>query len=235
MGARIRGTHAETWARFLAELDAWTSAHGYARLHQAITIVATDGSDYPLRARVMTARSAYRRGTLSPDRIRALESRPGWTWEGIFNATTWTSNLNATRAYIGEHGTLHGISVKNPSLSRWLRRQQQSSLTDLQQSQLADVLAEAEQPPSTSAQLVDLIRDWLTANPQRTASDITYDTIHVVDGQIVLLGRRVFYQRDRRAAGLLTRDDAASLEALPGWSWRSPRAARYTTRQDPDA
>ncbi len=60
----------------LERLRAYADREGHARVPQGYT----DESGFKLGPWVVSRRTAYKKGDLSPERIKALEEVPGWAW-----------------------------------------------------------------------------------------------------------------------------------------------------------
>lgn len=104
---------------FLAAVTKWLEDGGAPAVPQ--TTVTQAG--YPLGDRARTERQRYRRGTLPPERVAALEAIPGWTW------TPRQATFNQMLAAVAEHlqtGTDENRSqtAKLPSReANWIKNQ----------------------------------------------------------------------------------------------------------------
>ena len=65
-----------SWQERFGQLQAFVEREGHARVPQGYE--TEDG--VKLGHWVATQRKSYRRGKLSPERQKALESLPGWEW-----------------------------------------------------------------------------------------------------------------------------------------------------------
>ena len=69
-----------------------------------------------------TQRRAYKRNAISPDRIRLLESLPGWSWAPDTDA--WNQNFDLLKKYVAQHKAYP--LKKSESLVEWIRSQRRA-------------------------------------------------------------------------------------------------------------
>lgn len=213
-----------SWNTFIQELDAFIERHGHANVSQSATTQFTTTKPYPLGRKVNETRTRYSRGTLTQDRTKQLNGRPGWAWRAA--QTQWQQKLDQVGAYYAKHGTLTGMP---PNLRQWLLRQrwdaQASKLDPQQLEQLATVTAVLH--PESFEDFIAAVETWLQQNPGATTAHIKRrEKISTPKHPNYALGARNLYYR-RRRAGLegrtpLSDADAARLEQVPGWSWTGP-------------
>jgi hypothetical protein len=67
--------HDDAWERGFTHLTIFAEREGHGRVYRAHR-----ENGFPLGSWVSTQRHAYQHGTLEEDRVRRLESLPGWTW-----------------------------------------------------------------------------------------------------------------------------------------------------------
>ncbi len=214
------------WSLFLAELDCWIAAGRDASVPQSATGRLVGGVPFALGRRVKVCRVQYRRGALDPVRIRELEARPGWSWDGYSarSAKVWNRHLSELRDHLAERGTLDGLETVRPLLARWLRQQRTAELTPAQRRALAPIPGVLEVRKGRLDQFISLVRGWVALDPDRDAGDVRFSTVHRVGTDDASLGRRVAYWRSRYAAGQLDATEIAAIEDLPGWRWATPDA-----------
>lgn len=220
--------HLRSWRVFLAELDWWITQHGDSLVPQAAVGRTVAGSPYPLGHRVKSYRVRYRRGLLEAGRARALEARPGWSWDGYSgrSAKIWDRRVAALLDFVAQHGSLAGLESVDPVLSRWLRDQRGTALTTEQRQQLSRIPAALEPRKGRLEEFLTAMHSWVAAEPDRDAGDVRFSTQHLSGSDTVPLGRRVAYWRSRYAAGQLEPFDVQAIETLPGWQWAPPSRRR---------
>ena len=225
---------AESWERFVMELDRWIAENGDALVPQSATVTTLAGAGYALGQRVKNARLAYRRGALSAARVRELEARQGWSWDGYASrsAQVREQRVAALRAYRAANGTLDGLESTDPVLARWLRDQRSAALSSAERRELERIPGALEVRKGRLEEFLTGMRSWLAGDPDRGAGDVRYSTMHRLGRQQIPLGRRAAYWRARHAEGKLAADQIAQIETLPGWAWRpSPDAS--VSRDEP--
>lgn len=218
-----RSPRVVAWGRFLTELDWWVERHGDAAVPQAGVSYAQVEA-YPLGRRVKVHRVAYHRGVLAADRVRTMESRPGWSWEGhaARSSRSWQRQLAAVRAYVAENGSLEGLEAANAPVARWLRQQRTEPLTPAQGRELRRIRGALQDRKGRFAEFVAALRGWMAIGPDRDAGAIRFSTVYRVGRAEYPLGRRTAYWRSRHAAGRLSTTEIETLSSLPGWRWDPP-------------
>jgi len=94
-----------TWKPFgtkykdgLDHLNEFVSKHGHSR----VPISHTTEDDFKLGRWVSTRRYEFKRGKLSEDRTRELESLPGWSWKPF--GTKYEDGLDHLNEFVSKHG-----------------------------------------------------------------------------------------------------------------------------------
>src|SRR5437870_3913604 len=87
----------QAFALFLDLLRSFVAREGHAR----VPIRHYEGG-HALGARVVKTRTRYRAGELSPERVRALERLPGWTWDAW--QAHFDERLDLVREFAEERG-----------------------------------------------------------------------------------------------------------------------------------
>lgn len=218
------------WDRWFSLLGAFVEREGHARVPQSHV---EEGRR--LGMWVSVQRQAYRRGGLGAERIRRLESMPGWLWfraSDAVAAALWGDRLSLLAAFVAREG--HGDvplahTEAGVALGRWVASQR----TAYRKGRL---LAER-------AQRLEALAGWTWARQQRAPQDTTrhWDAMFALLESFVAqqghaqvprshqeagrpLGRWVASQRYRYHQGLLEAERAWRLKSLDGWSW-SPLAS----------
>lgn len=219
----------DDWRLFLKELDRWAKSKGTAQVPQTATTRVIAGKPYPLGRRVNYYRQQYRNDALAPERIRALETRNGWTW-GAPSANRhdqlWRTKYHEVIELVDEHG---GALAEPPRwVHNWLYQQRRKlrdgELSDERERLLRQVPGALEGYKSQVPSFVAAAEAWLKAGgARRSMADLTFDTDVELDGSPYPLGKRAWYYRRRRRGAegsvLLAGDEAARIERLRGWQW----------------
>jgi superfamily II DNA or RNA helicase len=168
-------------------------------------------------------RTAYKTGKITDERIKLLESIPGWLWEARNDRTlrdAWNESFAALKKHLGNGGTLKiakNIRVDGIAISSWVSIQrkmfQSAKLSKYQIDQLEslpgwawDVFEESwELRFQKVLQFANRQNHALV--PQRT----------VEDG--VDIGTWVNGQRNNYRLGRLSSERITRLENIPGWVW----------------
>lgn len=218
------GAREQTWRRFLAELDSWIAEHGDAVVPQAAESAA-QGEPYALGARVKAYRAARRRGTLPAERVKAMESRPGWTWDGYTARASkaWEQHLNAVQQHVTAHGSIDGLEAADPPTARWLRQQRTATLTPAQQRALQRIPGALQDRKGRFGEFLTALRGWVAAEPSRDAGALRFTSVYRVGRSEYPLGKRAAYWRARYAQGRMSDAEVSALAAIPGWVWEPPR------------
>ena len=165
-------------------------------------------------------RQEYWAGGLAPAHVAALESLPGWTWEGR-SQKRWTARYEALRRYITDHGPAMpppNATSGKLRIGEWVTEQRRAHKAGSLPKPLTEQL---ESLPGWDWH-DDRWRRGLAAAETYLAHHATMDSVGdgVIDG--FALGRWVKCCRDDYRSGSLDTRQIDDLESLPGWRWRGP-------------
>lgn len=96
-------TRSDRWERNYSLLVAFTREHGTTKVPQLYEV---DG--VKLGTWVNEQRGAYRKGVITEERRKRLESLPGWMWDP--NDDLWKDAYAALEGFVGENGHAHVLS-----------------------------------------------------------------------------------------------------------------------------
>ena len=203
----------QAWEDSFARVLAYAEREGHSRVPGSYQV---DGQR--LGRWVIKQRAARKRGDLSSDRVRRLESLPGWTWDT--GGTKWEEGYAHLLRFLEDEGHSRVPqsyrSADGYALGAWLGKQRQRR----------DQLSEEH------LKLLEVLPGW-TWQPRagRWEDGFTHLESYVRrnghsrvpdayrDGDGYLLGDWVGRQRASRRGGHLSDERRRRLEALPGWTW----------------
>lgn len=232
--SRGSGKRAAAWEQFVDVLDAWIEEHETAQVPQAATVLLTDGSQYPLGRRVSAARDRYYKGTLPQNRVKYLESLPGWQWEANIHEGPWETKMRTIEEIASREDWNGRIGSLQPALRTWLRRQF-NARDRLPREKVRRLNAlQKRLAPSPVDEFVHAVGVWLRRNEGLTPKDMVVRAeVPLPGGEMYLVGKRAnYYQRryagvEKRTGGEplapLSAEDIAKIESIPGWEWHSPK------------
>jgi len=215
----------DTWPRGLVALRSYVAAHGTARVPLDVVY-----RRYPLGRWVAARRTQYKRGTLAPERIAALQQLRGWVWDVLEDR--WAQGLRLLAAYARRTGAPNPDSFyikedeDNFTLGAWVNsRRKEHAAGTLSPARVAalEAIEGWEWRPFDAAWNRMHARLQQEAGQHGTVSHLTQ--LSVVDG--THLGRWIMVQRSAHRRGQLTPARTQALEAVPGWNW-APRTSTPT-------
>ena len=175
-------------------------------------------------------RSAYKVGKITTQRIKLLESIPGWLWEARndrIRMDAWEESFAALQDHLARGGTLKiakNVRVDGIRLSSWISIQRKAHETSKLKLPQIDAL---ESLPGWSW---DVFGDSWTENYQALlsyAAKTGHSLVplkHIEDGHA--LGSWINGQRSRFKKGTLEKERIKQLELVKGWSW-APKQDRW--------
>jgi len=217
--ARLITSTTTYWDHGLAETKAYAAAHGHARVPSGYT----SPSGHNTGTWVGTVRSAYNRGKLTPERIAALESLPGWVWS-VYDAA-FDAGFTEAKAYAAAHGHARVPSgYTSPSghnTGTWVAKARK----DYNRGKLTpERIAALESLPGWVWDVSDASDAAFDAGfTEAKAYAAAHGHARVPSGYTSPSGHntgqwaanvRTTYKR-----GQLTPERIAALESLPGWVW----------------
>jgi len=215
----------DTWPRGLAVLGSYVAAHGTARVPLDVV-----HRRYPLGRWVAARRTQYKRGTLAPERVAALQQLPGWVWD--VREDRWAQGLRLLATYARRTGAPNPDSFyleeaeDNFTLGAWVNsRRKEHHRGDLSPARVAalEAIQRWEWRPFDAAWHRMYQR---LAHEADQYGDITHLTQRsLVDGAPV--GRWIMIPRSAHRRGQLTPARTRALQAIPGWNW-APRTPTPT-------
>ena len=216
------------WEGGFSALEQFVAREGHAR----VPVAHIEGG-YTLGTWANDQRKRYRRGHLLLDRIRRLETLPGWAWSP--QDAEWEDGFSTFEQFIAREGQTHvpdGHQENGYPLRSWVTRQRSLYRTG----RLApDRVARMEALPGWVWDPKDAAWEAGFASLERFVTREGHARVkhsHTEDGH--RLGAWVNSQRTRRRD--LPPRRIARLEALPGWTWdartgSAPSARRSTARE----
>jgi hypothetical protein len=208
----------------LRRLAAYAKHHGHTRVPQ----LYRDGT-VALGTWVARARKEYRKGTLPPQKVRALEALPRWSWDPF--GDHFDERLRNLRAFVRRHGHVPVGQDRDKSvvsLNDWmvrLRGDYRSGRLEPERCRLLEAI------PGWSWDPRD---DWFQrgfASLRRFVKRTGHSrvpTTHVEAG--FKLGPWVIQRRADGRRGRLPRERVRLLEQLPGWAWSTRRSGKDAKR-----
>ena len=153
-------------------------------------------------------RIAYNKKTLSTDRIRRLESLPGWSWDPLTDK--WNTNFQQLQAYVKKHQAYP--SAGSGTLGSWLTTQR----TAYKKKTLSqDRIRRLESLPGWSW---DPLTDEWNTNFQRLQAYVKKHQAYPTQSYGPL-GTWLNAQRAAYSKKTLSTDRISRLESLSGWLW----------------
>jgi predicted helicase len=202
---RLESLEGWSWDPFNDEWNQnFTSLKQYIDKHQAYPAKASG----PLGLWVTTQRKAYKKKTLSSDRVKRLESLEGWSWDP-FN-DEWNQNFTLLKQYLAQHQTYPSAALD--SLGVWVSHQRtayKKKTLSSDRVQRLESLKGWSWDPFTDEwnQNFTLLKQYLAkhqAYPVHRSGSL---------GLWVVVQRRTYKRKS------LSSDRVQRLESLKGWSW----------------
>ncbi len=209
-----RGEAEARWQEGLAQLRAYTRAHGGALPHTRLVV---DG--FPLGRWVARQRERYWANRLSLEQAAALEVVPGWEW-GRTQTDRWAEGLRYLRSYVAEHGHAGVDTVtvhEGFALGGWVVRRRANYRRGVLAPARAAVLEALpgwtwSRTEDTWPRGLAVLGSYVTAHgTARVPLDVTHRRYP--------LGRWVAARRTQYHRGTLAPERIAALQQLPGWVW----------------
>lgn len=204
------------WDFWFGLLEKYVTENGTARVPFAAIV-----RGYKLGQWINAQRNAYVAGVLTPERIRRVESLPGWTWNARLEL--WEDGYNTLCRYVDEFGNArvsYECVYEGFKLGIWVTTQRRSytigKLERERQERLSQLPGwmwdvKEEQWAEGFAHLVEFVERTGTARMTRT----------YIDQSGFALGAWVIVQRQLKRRAILDPARVKRLEALAGWSWNA--------------
>lgn len=196
-----------------ALLESFVAREGHARVPQRY-----EEADCRLGSWVSSQRVEHRKGTLTEDRVAALEALAGWTWRP--HDEVFERGFAALQRFASDEGHLRvarGTTIDGIELSTWIinrrSRWRRGKLREDHAAALESLAGWSWEPFDTA------FEQGLTALRQFVAREGHADVpaTHVENGY--KLGTWVATKRNQRRQGKLSADRIAVLDAVPHWNW----------------
>jgi hypothetical protein len=210
--------HDAAWAKFMSLMVVFVAAHGHARVPNK-----EGDDDEKLGQSVVIQRMAYRRGTLSAERIAELEAFDGWCWDA--REQSFQDGLAAYLAYVEREG--HPQIPREHwegtiPLGKWMKQRRKEYRDKKIKAHYIVALENSDQwswDPHDQ-----WFEDALTILKRYAARTGTarLPLTHIEEG--FRLGSWASARRTDYRDGRLSAERVAALEALPGWAWVLSRA-----------
>ena len=204
------------WLEGLEQLKTYVEENGHPRVSKGYK---TD-SGFNLGSWVSNRRNEKKNGDLTEDRIKILESLPGWTWDPF--ETNWLEGLEHLKTYVEENGhsrVSRGYKTDSGfNLGSWVsNRRKQKKKGDLTEDRirLLESLPGWTWDPMETKWLEGL--EQLKTYVEQEGHSIVIQTYKTKSG--FNLGSWVSTRRQQKKNGDLTEDRIKILESLPGWMW----------------
>jgi hypothetical protein len=202
------------WQNVFNDLKIYLEDHGEYPPRKFIGI-----SGKQLEQWILTQRTKYKKGTLSPESVGLLESLPNWSWDPL--GDQFEEAISAIRNYsmlYGDADVPHGFVTENGlKLGAWVSQKRiRYKKNKLSESQVRTL----EQIPGWKWSVNE--DRWAKAilAMQKFAmreSNCSVPKGHIEDG--IHLANWAGQQRTNYRDGSLSTQQIQMLESLPGWSW----------------
>ena len=171
-----------------------------------------------------------KRRSLSKDKIKNLESLPGWTWNAQDYDAQWTRNFNALKEHLIDHDGEYPPKSDPSKLGTWIDRQRQAyNRTDNTKIKplSKDKIKNLESLPGWTWNAQDYDAQW-TRNfnalkehlidhdgeyPTRDDSSVLYSWITTQ--------RKAYNRTENTKLKPLSDDQIENLQSLRGWTWNA--------------
>ncbi|MFH5227247.1 helicase associated domain-containing protein [Antrihabitans spumae] len=113
------GRHQQGWVDGIKALRSFTESTGSAQPAQRLVY-----EGFRLGLWANERRAEYKRGSLAPERVSALEALPGWSWDPL--AQKWREGWDALVAYSADRGHAHPTRTEtfdSYPVGEWVRAQ----------------------------------------------------------------------------------------------------------------
>jgi hypothetical protein len=207
----------EIWELNYAHLVKYVGEFGTATPPQSYR-----NEEHRLGTWINSQRQNYRKGNLSEDKAKRLESLPGWRWNPLDGI--WESTYKKLLTFADEFKhTSIPVTTDDPELKElagWVRRQRQShrqKVLDVHKIRLLESLPGWSWKPHDESwdMYFQLLKDYQTEFGHALVSQSrTRDLFKGHD-----LATWVNSQRTRYKKGGLESDRILKLETIDGWSW----------------
>ena len=209
----------------LRALKQFADREGHARVSREHR-EAIDGEDFRLATWMTARRRQFRQGTLSADRVAALEAVSGWTWDPY--EVDFQEHLRALQQFVDREGHTRisrdyreAYAGEDFALSGWMlaRRSEhrRGKLSADRVAALEDIPGWVWNPVEADYQLhIRAINQFVIREGH---ARVTRNHIEQVDGKAVQLGRWARHHTNQFNAGELSLDRIAFFEGLPRWTW----------------
>jgi len=171
-----------------------------------------------------TQKVAFKRGKMTPERIKALESIPGWEWESDFD-DRWQENLEKVRVFQKKHGRLPSEESKDPEekrLGRWNGSQRRARKGNGGR-MTPERVAVLESIPGWGWSLDDRWQKNLEEVRafQKKHGRLLGRSRSAEDASLVGWCRAQRQAYSGTSKGKMTPERIKALESIPGWEWES--------------
>jgi ribosomal protein S18 len=157
-------------------------------------------------------RDSYKKGTLSEERIKRLETLPGWKWALLED--TWDESFEELKALVKEHGSIP--IAKKSTIGNWCYKQRKHHRDgNLSRERVG---------------LLDSVPGWYWGENYETKWKDNFEQflkfVNENGGRFPEGPLSVWRENQRKVkkAGKLSQERIALLESIPGWAWESHRA-----------
>ncbi|MEU9806882.1 Helicase associated domain protein [Mycobacterium sp. NPDC050853] len=200
---------ADRWSMWMGFMHQFVTEFGHANVPVPYMV-----GEYNLRSWVATQRGLYKRGEVPEDRVRELETLPGWVWDALEDR--WTRHYSGLKKFAEREGHARAPQryvEEGLRLGQWVAVQRNCrDEISTQRKALLEALPDWSWNPTTD--------DWERAHGFLRAfvereSHARVPKEHREAG--FRLGQWVTDQRIRRSK--LSEDQRERLESLPGWVW----------------
>lgn len=209
----------DDWETYITELKLYVEKHGHARPS------STSNESRKLGTWVQHQRENFKSGSLSDDRIRALEAiHSTWSWNPLDD--DWNFMFNLLKDFELKHGHTRVIAtykVDGFGLGSWVHGQRSKKLSKRARSQqLSDVQISTLESLRTWTwdTAEEDIQRYITAifEYQKLFDNTRVPISYKADG--VNLGKWVSHTRDKYKSGKLSESLISIIENnFPDWSW----------------
>jgi hypothetical protein len=200
--------------------DKWdqnfVAVQAFHNKHKRDPVQRAAGEEGVLAAWVSAQRHAFKKSTLSPERIKRLEGIPGWSWGS--RAAIWDRNFAEVQVFFGRHGRwpVNGVAGAEGVLAQWVSAQRHAfkkkSLASEQVKRLEELPGWSWDPGADT---------W---NKNFVAAQVFHDKYkkspaYRATVEEAALARWVSTQRQAFMKSALTPERVTRLNSISGWMW----------------